>query len=140
MRTRIVAALAALALLAPLTDASAKGRGESRYRAAERQADRNYERAKAQEGRGLQSRGREGAQRPAPQADSRAFAPPPPPPRAWGRGQVLPQPYRGGQIRDFDRYRLRPPPAGYDWVGVGPDIYLMQRSTGLVLEAIPGGY
>lgn len=139
MRTPIVAALAALTLLAPLTAVSAQDRGEGRYRAAERQADRNYERARAQEGRGREAPSR--SARPAPRRDyepaPRAYAPPP---RALGRGQTVPQPYRGAQIRDFDRYRLRPPPAGYDWVGVGPDIYLMQRSTGMVLEAIPGGY
>ena len=133
MKGPIVAALALLTLLAPLTGASAQGRGEGRYRAAERQADRNYDRARAQENRGRE------AVRPLPRAplSGRAY---PPAPRTLGPGQVLPQPYRGAQIRDFDRHRLRPPPAGYDWVGVGPDIYLMQRSTGMVLEAIPGGY
>lgn len=62
----------------------------------------------------------------------------PPPGRSWDRGQYLPPEGRGAQIRDFDRYRLRPPPPGYDWVQVGRDIYLTQRSTGLVLDAIPG--
>lgn len=72
----------------------------------------------------------------------RNWSPPPPPSRgrAWSRGDYLPPNYRGAEVRDFGRHRLRPPPAGYDWVQVGPDIYLTQRSTGMVLEAIPGGY
>ena len=60
--------------------------------------------------------------------------------QSWGRGQRLPPMYRGDVLRDPGRYRLRAAPPGYDWVGVGPDIYLMQRSTGMVLDSIPGGY
>lgn len=78
------------------------------------------------------SRGRGGGQ-------GRSWSPPPNA-RAWGRGDFLPPTYRGQGLSDFGRYRLRPPPAGYDWVQVGRDIYLMQRSTGMVLEAIPYGY
>lgn len=63
-----------------------------------------------------------------------------PGPQTWGRGQRLPPMYRGEVLRDPSRYRLRAAPPGYDWVGVGPDIYLMQRSTGMVLDSIPGGY
>jgi Ni/Co efflux regulator RcnB len=48
--------------------------------------------------------------------------------------------YRGDVVRDPGRYRLRAAPPGYDWVGVGPDIYLVQRSTGMVLDTVPGGY
>lgn len=83
--------------------------------------------------------GRDRGQRANP---GRNWSPPPDPSRsrAWGRGDYLPPNYRGAEVRDFGRYRLRPPPAGYDWVQVGPDIYLTQRSTGMVLEAIPGGY
>ncbi len=126
MKKIIVAALSVLTLIVPLT-ASAQGRGEGRDRSAERRAERNYDRPRPPEYRG----------RSAPRPERRGYGPPG---RALGPGQVLPQPYRGAQIRDFNRHRLRPPPVGYDWVGVGPDIYLMQRSTGMVLEAIPGGY
>jgi Ni/Co efflux regulator RcnB len=59
---------------------------------------------------------------------------------AWRRGQYLPPQYRGYRVPDLGRYRLRPPPPGYDWVTVGPDIYLMQRNSGLVLDVVPGGY
>ena len=126
MRKILVAALAVLTLLAPLVDAAAQGRGNGngRGRGGEGRAERNYERED-----------RVGPQRQAPPGRYNL-----PAQRGWGRGQYLPQPYRGGQIQDFGRHRLRPPPAGYDWVRVGPDIYLTQRATGLVVEAIPGGY
>ena len=61
-------------------------------------------------------------------------------PRSWRQGERLPPMYRGGYLPDPGRYRLRAAPPGYDWVGVGDDIYLVQRSTGLVLDTIPGGY
>ena len=92
-----------------------------------------------------------GPRAPSAQTYSRPYAAPPPgygapPPGygargpAWRQGQYLPPQYRGAVVQDRGRYRLRPPPPGYDWVGVGPDIYLMQRSTGMVLDIIPGGY
>jgi Ni/Co efflux regulator RcnB len=59
--------------------------------------------------------------------------------RSWRQGEYLPPMYRGSVVRDPGRYRLRAPPPGYDWVGVAPNIYLMQRGTGMVLDAIPGG-
>ena len=60
--------------------------------------------------------------------------------RAWSRGQYLPQEYWGARVADPNRFRLRPPPYGYSWVGVGRDIYLMQDSTGLILDSIPGAF
>ena len=60
--------------------------------------------------------------------------------QTWRQGQRLPPMYRGDVVRDPGRYRLRAAPPGYDWVGVGPDIYLVQRSTGMVLDTVPGGY
>ena len=127
MRKMLVAALAALTLLAPLVEAVAQGRGNGngRGRGGEGRVERNYERADRGRGQRQMPPGRYNA----PQREG-----------GWGRGQYLPPPYRGGQIQDFGRHRLRPPPAGYDWVRVGPDIYLTQRATGLVVEAIPGGY
>jgi Ni/Co efflux regulator RcnB len=127
MRRMLVAAMAAATLMAPLADALAQGRGNGRGddRRGERRAERSFEREAQRAPRGAQG-------------DRRAYQAPPP--QGWNRGQVLPPPYRGGQIQDFDRHRLRPPPHGYNWVRVGPDIYLTQRSTGLVVEAIPGGY
>lgn len=72
-------------------------------------------------------------------------APPPaygPPVRArgWDRGQFLPQAYWSGQTADPRSHRLRPPPPGYGWYGVGRDAYLVQRSTGLILDTAPGAW
>ena len=60
--------------------------------------------------------------------------------RGWRRGQVLPPAYRGAYVPDPGRYRLRAAPNGYGWVGDGRNAYLTQRSTGMVLEAVPGAY
>jgi Ni/Co efflux regulator RcnB len=130
MRNSLVFAIAALLLLEPAV-AGAQGRGRE-MRAAAREdrgrADRREERREElrEERRGESRR----LQRPPPMRQERSFGP----------GQVLPPAFRRGQLQDFTRHRLRPPPPGYDWVRVGPDIYLMQRSTGLVLETIPGGF
>ena len=58
----------------------------------------------------------------------------------WRRGQVLPPDYRERGVADPGRYHLRPPPSGYGWVGDARNAYLMQRSTGMVLDAVPGAY
>jgi Ni/Co efflux regulator RcnB len=63
-----------------------------------------------------------------------------PSPRSWGRGQFLPPSYWSGQAVDPRRYRLRTPPPGYGWYGVGRDAYLVQRSTGLILDTAPGAW
>jgi Ni/Co efflux regulator RcnB len=60
--------------------------------------------------------------------------------RSWGRGQFLPQGYWSGQTADPRSHRLRPPPPGYGWYGVGRDAYLVQRSTGLILDTAPGAW
>ena len=59
--------------------------------------------------------------------------------RSWGRGDRLPPGY-GAAVPNPGQYRLRQPPPGYNWVQNGRDLYLMQNGTGLVLDAIPGGY
>lgn len=124
MRRHLVLAAMAALLLPPL-EAVAQGRGDAHVRGPDRRAERPFERP------GNPNAAR--APRPAPRQDLG-------PPAAWRRGQVLPPTYRGGAAPNLERHHLRPPPPGYDWVQVGPDIYLTQRSTGLVLEAIPGGY
>ena len=72
------------------------------------------------------------------------FAPPRVAPYGGGggggfrRGQFLPQGYwNGGAVADPRQYHLRRPPNGYGWVTVGPNAYLMQRSTGLILDTAP---
>ncbi len=58
----------------------------------------------------------------------------------WRRGQVLPPSYRDAYVPDPGRYRLRQAPPGYGWVGDGRNAYLTQRSTGMVLDSVPGAY
>jgi len=53
----------------------------------------------------------------------RGFAPPP----SARRGGYLPDSYRGGVVNDYRRYRLRPPPAGYNWVRVGAGFALVSE-------------
>jgi len=72
-----------------------------------------------------------------------AYAPPPAdyaPRGGWRRGQFFPGGPAGGQALDPRRYHLRSPPPGYIWYGVGRDAYLVQRSTGLILDTAPGAW
>jgi Ni/Co efflux regulator RcnB len=57
--------------------------------------------------------------------------------RGFTRGQFLPPAYLGGIIADPRQYHLRRPPTGYGWVTIGPNAYLTQRSTGLILDTAP---
>ena len=149
MKRLIVIAAAAATLLSPLAGASAQGRG---YDKAERRASRAEARAERMErregleqvredrGRGRGQGGRDRPDRGLGRGRPERFDAPPPQPRGWDRGEYLPPLYRGGVLRDPGRFRLRTPPPGYDWVGVGRDIYLVQRGTGRVLDAIPDGF
>jgi len=133
MRKPVVIAATVLALLIPPV-ASAQGRGDHRASPRHQASETTRAFGVARESR---ERAREAVRRPSP-----ALAPPRPSRErasTWGPGQLLPRSQRREEIQDYGRYRLRPPPAGYDWVQVGRDIYLMQRSTGLVVEAIPAG-
>lgn len=65
---------------------------------------------------------------------------PPPPIQPFRRGQYLPHAYWGEEIANPRSRHLRTPPPGYGWIGVGPNAYLMQRSTGLVLDSVPGAW
>lgn len=73
----------------------------------------------------------------APQrVDPRAYGPPP--------GAYNAAPRRGGYlgqggavINDYDRYRLRPPPPGYDWVQTQRGAALVSRATHQVFEVVP---
>jgi Ni/Co efflux regulator RcnB len=160
MKTITIIAATAAMLLTSFAEADAQGRGRGRG-GDDRRAERGYDRGgrggydDRGPGRGNgngRGNGRgEGARMPRfePDPDARRRADPrnaPPPALAvrpgqsWRQGQRLPPMYRGDVLRDPGRYRLRAAPPGYDWVGVGPDIYLVQRSTGMVLDTVPGGF
>lgn len=57
---------------------------------------------------------------------------------AWRRGAYLPPYYRERVyvVRDYDRYRLRPPPRGYYWYRAGNDYVLAAIATGLIFDVI----
>lgn len=61
--------------------------------------------------------------------DPRAYAPP-------RRGGYL-GPQGGAPIEDPGRYRLRPPPRGYEWVRVPGGMALVSQSTGQVFDVVP---
>jgi Ni/Co efflux regulator RcnB len=66
------------------------------------------------------------------------YAPPPPArSRGFTRGQFLPPEYAGAAVADPRLYHLRRPPDGYGWIVVGPNAYLTQRATGLILDTAP---
>jgi Ni/Co efflux regulator RcnB len=39
-------------------------------------------------------------------------------------------------VTDYNRYNLPVPPAGYQWVREGNDVYLTQTRTGLIANVI----
>ncbi len=56
----------------------------------------------------------------------------------WGKGQVLPPEYRRTNLKDWDRYGLPPAPAGYQWVSVGQNAYIVDVSSGEISGAFIG--
>ena len=61
--------------------------------------------------------------------------------RSWSRGQYMPRPYYSNQsyvIRDYNRYGLYAPPAGYQWVQSGNDAVLVAIASGLIGALIGG--
>jgi Ni/Co efflux regulator RcnB len=129
MRKALIIAVGALSLICPTL---AVGQSRTARESPHARANWGLVQVAARENRG-QVRGRDRAPGP-------ARAAPPASRRNFGPGQVLPPAVRASPLQDLPRYRLRTPPPGYDWVQVGRDIYLMQRSTGMVLEVVPGGY
>jgi Ni/Co efflux regulator RcnB len=62
---------------------------------------------------------------------------PAPYPRASGvrPGGYLPPNYRGAPVEDYRRYRLRPPPRGYNWVRVG-DGFALVSPDGQIFDMV----
>ena len=77
----------------------------------------------------------------APRGGYAPYAEPLPAPRGgFRRGEFMPRGLAGAAVADPRSHRLRSPPPGYVWYGVGRDAYLVQRSTGLILDTAPGSY
>lgn len=60
--------------------------------------------------------------------------------RAWAYGQRMPANYRSSAyvVRDYNRYGLRQPPSGYQYVRSGNDVVLAAVATGLITAVIAG--
>ena len=129
------------------------GQGRQPYRPQEYRPQQEY-RQPPQEYRPQEYRGEPGGdprysyrgepqyapQRADPRYDPRAYAAPPnaysaAPNSAPRRGGYMGQ--GGAVINDYDRYRLRPPPPGYDWVQTQRGAALVSRSTHQVFDVVP---
>jgi Ni/Co efflux regulator RcnB len=69
-----------------------------------------------------------------PRYDPRSYSPPPAY-EAPRRGGYMSQ--GGPVIEDPGRYRLRPPPPGYDWVRTQNGAALVNRNNGRVFDVVP---
>ena len=59
--------------------------------------------------------------------------------KRWAKGQYIPRTYvvERYYIRDYNAYRLAPPPRGYVWVRPYPEddtYYMVQLATGLISQ------
>jgi Ni/Co efflux regulator RcnB len=62
--------------------------------------------------------------------------------RRWTIGLLLPALFlnRNYYFYDYDTLGIGPPPYGYRWVRYGPDLLLVQRSTGRIADVIYGAF
>ena len=60
--------------------------------------------------------------------------------RSWAYGQRMPSYYRSNAyvVNDYQRYGLRAPPYGYQYVRSGNDVVLAAAATGLITAVIAG--
>jgi len=74
-----------------------------------------------------------------PRYDPRGYGAPPPGAysAAPRRGGFLGPGYGGEVIQDYGRFRLRPPPRGYEWVRTAGGMALMSQATGQVFDIVP---
>ncbi|EJJ30735.1 RcnB family protein [Rhizobium sp. CF142] len=59
----------------------------------------------------------------------------------WSKGYRMSAAERGryGEVRDYRRYRLAPPPRGYHWVRADNDYLLVGVATGVITSIIAVG-
>lgn len=58
--------------------------------------------------------------------------------KRWVRGNRVPDWQRKHVVRDYNRYGLRQPPSGYQYVRSGNDVVLAAVATGLITAVIAG--
>ncbi len=146
--TATMAALMATTALGAAGAASAQSRHDHRYehRYEHRDDRRDYRHDRREYRRELreyrqQQRAYERWQR----AERRYYAPRYVPPRGyavrtWSYGQRMPSYYRTNAyvVNDYDRYGLRAPPRGYQYVRSGNDVVLSAVAGGLITAVIAG--
>lgn len=135
--TAAIAATLALGSVGMASAAEAQSRGNDRY---EQRQDRHDDRADRREARQdqrayarwQQSQRRYSAGRYTPPRGYQT--------RAWAYGQRMPASYRSSSyvVRDYNRYGLRQPPSGYQYVRSGNDVVLTAVATGLITAVIAG--
>jgi Ni/Co efflux regulator RcnB len=57
-------------------------------------------------------------------------------------GAILPSVFLASTyyFTDYRSAGLQPPARGYHWVRYGPDLLLVQRSTGRIVQVIPNAF
>jgi len=60
----------------------------------------------------------------------------------WGYGAYVPRAWLvpARFVVDFGYYNLAPPPPNFEWVQDGPDALLVNLSTGMVVQVVPGAF
>jgi Ni/Co efflux regulator RcnB len=85
--------------------------------------------------------GYRGEAAPDPRYDPRAYGPPAGAPNPYAtaprRGGYLGPGAGGAVIQDPGRYRLRPPPRGYEWVRTPNGMAMVSQSTGQIFDMVP---
>ena len=63
-------------------------------------------------------------------------------PHHWSKGYRMSAAERGryGEVRDYRRYHLAPPPRGYHWVKADNDYLLVGVATGLITSIIAANH
>ena len=152
----VLAAIAALSLAAPSLALADPGHQDRDAQGDFDRRDQGYERQDGRyQDRGYQDRGGRDRyqERRHPHWDEHRhngymaqgrwfYGPPPaygsyaPGYRAWSSGQYLAPYYRNGFIRDYNGYRLRPPPRGFAWIRAGDSLLLINIRTGLIMDVV----
>ena len=62
--------------------------------------------------------------------------------RRWSVGSTLPRPFLSGSyyFNDYGALGLGAPPPGYVWVRYGPDLVLVNRRNGRIVDVIYGAF
>jgi Ni/Co efflux regulator RcnB len=139
--TAAIAATLALGSVGMASAAEAQSRGNDRYeQRQDRRDDRRDDRADRRDQRQDQ-RAYARWQRAERHYSAGRYAPPRGyQTRTWAYGQRMPASYRSSTyvVRDYNRYGLRQPPRGYQYVRSGNDVVLTAVATGLITAVIAG--